>query len=388
MNLWPFRKAETRADNNPADPSWQALINPGAMSGAGQHVDAKSAEGISTVFSAVNLISGIVASLPVHVFQRLDNGDRERAADHPLAKLLASMPNSTQTAFEMREQMTAQCLLSGNAYAEIRWNRAGEVTELLPIAPADVTVVKLPNNRHRYDVNTDGRMRSLLAEEVLHLRDRTEDGLVGRSRVQVAREMLGGALAQQAYGNRSWANGARLSGVLQTPHQMTDEGIKRLGLSWREQFSGSDNAGKTAILENGLEFTPLSMSNEDAQFLQSRQFTVEEVARLFNIPPVLLADLRHANFSNSVEMMRHFVTVTLRPWLTRWEQAWHRSLLGPVGRGRYYIEHSAEGLLRGDSKHRAEFYKSGIEAGWMLPSEARRLENLPAIEGIDDAPDV
>lgn len=379
---WPFRKAETRAD---PDPSWAALVNPGTVSGAGQYVDAKSAESISTVFAAVNLIAGTVASLPVHVFQRLDNGDRQRATGHPLSRLLAATPNPAQTAFEMREQMTAQCLLSGNAYAEIRHNRAGEVVELLPINPRDVTVVKLSGNRHRYDVNSDGRMRSLLAEEVLHLRDRTEDGLVGRSRVQVAREMLGGALAQQAYGNRSWANGARLSGVLQTPHQMTDESIQRLALSWREQFTGSDNAGRTAILENGLEFTPLSMSNEDAQFLQSRQFTVEEVARLFNVPPVLLGDLRHANFSNSVEMMRHFVTVTLRPWLTRWEQALSRALLGPVARGRYYIEHSAEGLLRGDSKHRAEFYKSGIDAGWLLPSEARRLENLPAIEGIDDA---
>lgn len=382
MKLWPWRKTETRAE---PDPSWAALVNQGAVSASGQYVDAKSAESISTVFAAVNLIAGTVASLPLHVFQRLPNGDRERASKHPLSILLGAMPNGTQTAFELREMMTAQCLLSGNAYAEIRWNRAGEVTELLPINPRDVTVVKLPNGRHRYDVSTEGRVRSLLAEEVLHLRDRSEDGLVGRSRVQVAREMLGGALALQAHGNKSFSNGARLSGVLQTPHQMTDEAIKRLGTSWREQFAGSDNAGKTAILENGLEFTPLSMSNEDAQFLQSRQFTVEEVARLFNVPPVLLGDLRHANFSNSVEMMRHFVTVTLRPWLTRWEQAMERALLAPSARQSHYIEHSAEGLLRGDSKHRAEFYKAGIEAGWMLPSEARRLENLPAIEGIDDA---
>lgn len=377
----PWRKTETRAE---PDPSWAALVNQGAVASSGQYVDAKSAESISTVFAAVNLIAGTVASLPLHVYQRLPNGDRERASKHPLSILLGAMPNGTQTAFELREMLTAQCLLTGNAFAEIRWNRAGEVTELLPINPRDVTVVKLANGRHRYDVSVDGRVRSLLAEEVLHLRDRSEDGLVGRSRVQVAREMLGGALALQAHGNKSFANGARLSGVLQTPHQMTDTAIARLATSWRDQFTGSDNAGKTAILENGLEFTPLSMSNEDAQFLQSRKFSVEEVSRLFNIPPILLGDMTHSNFSNSVEMMRHFVTVTLRPWLTRWEQAWERALLAPSERQSHYIEHSAEGLLRGDSKHRAEFYKSGIEAGWMLPSEARRLENLPAIEGIDD----
>ena len=245
--------------------------------------------------------------------------------------------------------------------------------------------MKLANGRHRYDVATDGRVRSLLSDEVLHLRDRSDDGLVGRSRITVARETLGGALALQAHGNRTFANGTRLSGVLEAPGPMTADQLDRLSESWRAQFSGADNAGRTAVLESGLKFSPLSMSHEDAQWLQARQFTVEEVARLFNVPPVLLGDLRHANFSNSVEMMRHFVTVTLRPWLTRWEQTLERALLGPVARGRYYIEHSAEGLLRGDAKNRSEFYKAGIDAGWLLRSEARRLENLPTVKGIDDA---
>lgn len=377
---WPWSKTETRA----VDPSWGALLSQGAMSDAGQYVDARSAEGVATVFAAVNLIAGTVASLPLHVYRRLDNGDRERASDHPLANILAARPNATQTAFELREMLTAQCLLSGNAYAEIRTDRSGTVTDLVPINPRDVTVVKLAGGRHRYDVNTDGRMRSLLAEEVLHLRDRSEDGLVGRSRVQVARETLGGALALQTHGNRAFANGTRLSGVLQTPGMLSADQHQRLAASWRTQYTGADNAGKTAVLESGLTFEPLSMSNEDAQWLQARQFSVEEVARLFNVPPVLLGDLRHANFSNSVEMMRHFVTVTLRPWLSRWEQALERALLGPVARGRYYIEHSAEGLLRGDAVNRADFYGKAIASGWMLRSEARRLENLPAIEGLDD----
>jgi len=377
---WPWSKTETRA----VDPSWGALLSQGAMSDSGQYVDARSAEGVATVFAAVNLIAGTVASLPLHVYRRLDNGDRERASDHPLANILAARPNATQTAFELREMLTAQCLLSGNAYAEIRTDRSGTVTDLVPINPRDVTVVKLAGGRHRYDVTTDGRMRSLLAEEVLHLRDRSEDGLVGRSRVQVARETLGGALALQTHGNRAFANGTRLSGVLQTPGMLSADQHQRLAASWRTQYTGADNAGKTAVLESGLEFKPLSMSNEDAQWLQARQFSVEEVARLFNVPPVLLGDLRHANFSNSVEMMRHFVTVTLRPWLSRWEQALERALLGPVARGRYYIEHSAEGLLRGDAVNRADFYGKAIASGWMLRSEARRLENLPAIEGLDD----
>lgn len=379
---WPWSKKNETRD---ADPSWAALVNPGAVATSGVFVDARSAESVSTVHAAVSLIAGTVASLPLHLYQRGENGDRSRATLHPLYRILHDTPNGGQTALEFREQLTAHCLLWGNAYAEIHRDAAGNVTALAPIHPRDVTIVKLPSGRLRYDVSEGGELRKLLADEMLHLRDRSDDGLIGKSRITTAREMLGGILASQEHGNRTFANGARLSGVLKTPNVLDDGSAERIGNSWREQFGGVANAGKVAVLENGLEFQPLSMSMEDAQWLGARQFSVEEVARLFNVPPVLLGDLRHANFSNSVEMMRHFVTVTLRPWLTRWEQAIERSLMGPIARGRYFVEFSAEGLLRGDAKNRAEFYQSGIDAGWLLRSEARRLENLPSIPGIDDA---
>ncbi|KAF1690197.1 phage portal protein [Pseudoxanthomonas taiwanensis] len=380
---WPWKREKRDA---PIDPSWAALIDRGALSASGAFVDSKTAESIATVHAAVNLIAGTVASLPLHLYQRGENGDRVRASDHPLYRVLHDAPNERQTALEFREQLTAHCLLWGNAYAEIHRDAAGTVTALTPIHPRDVTIVKLPSGRLRYDVSEGGELRRLLADEVLHLRDRSDDGLVGKSRITTAREMLGGILAQQEHGNRTFANGAKLSGVLKTPHVLDKGSAERISESWRQQFGGAANSGKVAVLEHGLEFQPLSMSNEDAQWLAARQFSVEEVARLFNVPPVLLGDLRHANFSNSVEMMRHFVTVTLRPWLARWEQALERALMGPIARNRYFIEFSAEGLLRGDAKHRAEFYKSGIEAGWLLRSEARRLENLPTVEGIDDGP--
>lgn len=372
---WPWRKQETR--NASQDESWRHLIDKGAVSASGQYVDAKSAEGIATVHAAVSLIAGAIGSLPLHVYARLDNGDRERAKDYPLHRLLHDAPNEYQTALEFREQLTAHCLLWGNAYARIHRDRAGTVTALTTIHPRNVTIVKLPNGRIRYDVTEDGKLSPLLADEVFHLRDRSDDGITGKSRITTAREMLGSVLAQQEHGSRTFTNAARLSGVLKTAHVMDTASIERLRDGWQQQFAGASNAGRTAILENGLEFQPLSMSNEDAQWLQSRQFSVEEVARLFNVPPVLLGDLRHANFSNSVEMMRHFVTVTLGPWLARWEQALERSLLGPIARSRYFIEFSAEGLLRGDAVNRANFYKSGIEAGWLDVAEARKLENLP-----------
>lgn len=192
-------------------------------------------------------------------------------------------------------------------------------------------------------------------------------------------------LAQQEHGARTFANGARLSGVLETPHQMTDPALERLGKSWREQFSGTGNVGRTAILENGMQYKQTSMSLEDAEWIAASQFSVEQVCRIFRVPPTMVGDLRHGNYSNSVEMGRVFVTHTLRRHLVMWEQAIERALLSPAARDRYFAEHNVEGLLRGDSTNRATFYESGIRAGWMLPSEARRLENLPSVEGLDDA---
>lgn len=379
---WPWsKKVETRAE----EPSWAALLPNGTT--AGIPVSPGNAETISTVFSCVQSIAETIASLPLILYRSESNGDRTRASDHPLYAVLHDRPNERQTALEFREQLTAHVLLWGNGYAEIHSDAAGSVTALEPIHPRNVTVLQLPSGRIRYDVADPqtGKVRPLLADEVLHLKDRTDNGIVGKSRIQVAREMLGGVLAAQEHGNRSFANGARLSGVLQTPHVMGDESIARLRDSWNAQFSGTGNTGKTAILENGLQYQQLSMSHEDAQWLQSRQFSVEEVCRIFRIPPVLVADLRHANFSNSVEMNRWFVTHTLRRWLTMWEEGGERALLGPIARSRYFIEHNVEGLLRGDAKGRADFYKEGIGDGWLLRSEVRRLENLPTIEGIDDA---
>ena len=379
---WPWNKKPERRD---ADPSWSALIPNGTA--AGIPVSPGNAETISTVFSCVQSIAETIGGLPLLLFRNGANGDRERASDHPLYRVLHDAPNERQTALEFREQLTAHVLLWGNGYAEIHSDAAGNVTALEPIHPRNVTVLRLPSGRIRYDVADPetGRVRPLLADEVLHLKDRTDNGIVGKSRIQVAREMLGGVLAAQEHGSATYANGARLSGVLKTPNVLDAASAARIGDSWRSQFSGSGNSGKVAVLENGLEFQQLSMSMEDAQWLESRQFSVEEVCRIFRVPPVLVADLRHANFSNSVEMNRWFVTHTLRRWLTMWEEGAERALLGPIARSRYFIEHNVEGLLRGDSKGRADYYKEGIESGWLLRSEARRLENLPTIEGLDDA---
>ncbi|MGA0587265.1 phage portal protein [Dyella sp. KRB-257] len=379
---WPFRR-ETRSASI-ADPTTGTLFGIGPTT-SGQIVTADTAESLAAVYACVSTIAETIGSLPLIIYKRSDTG-RERAPEHALYKLLHDAPNGIQTALEFRETLTAHMLLRGNGYAEVLFDGAGRVRELKPIHPTRVTVLKLDNGRLAYDVQDDnGRMRRLLQEEVLHLRDRSDNGLTGKSRISVARESLGLALAELEHGTRTFANGTKLAGALKLAGVMDPDAMARLRTSWGTQYAGGPNAGKVAILESGMEFQPFSMSLEDAEWIAARQMSVQEVARLFRVPPVMIGDLTHANYSNSVEMNRWFVTHSLRRHLVAWEQAISTQLLSEDGRRTYFPEHNVEGLLRGDSANRAAFYKSGIEAGWMLPSEARQLENLPAVEGIDDA---
>jgi HK97 family phage portal protein len=384
MKWWPFKGERRSVPGIPSDTYWDRWTPQPSTSG--QVVNSETAESMATVFACVQAVSETVASLPLIVYRRTEDGGRERAPEHPLYKILHDAPNDWQTSLEFREQMQAAVLLQGNAYAEIEWAGDGSVRSLKPIPPQQVTVVRLDNGRHAYDV-ADGRgaLRRLLSEEVLHLKDRTENGITGRSRIRITRESIGLAMAQHEHGARSYANGTKLAGVLEIPGAMTNDQVTRLRESWTAIHAGNANHHKVAILESGLQFKGVSMTLEDAEWIAAMQFSVEQVCRIFRVPPTMVGDLRHGNYSNTSELARHFVVHTLRRWLVAWEQAVTRSLMGPMARSRYLVEHNVEGLLRGDSNNRADFYQKGIDAGWLLKSEARRLENLPVIEGIDDA---
>jgi HK97 family phage portal protein len=225
----------------------------------------------------------------------------------------------------------------------------------------------------------------LLSSEVLHLRHRAgDDAVLGVSPIAAARGVVELAIAERDHGVNTFTNGAKMLGVLKFPGKLRPEQRTAIAASWASQHGGAANAGKTAILEEGVDFQAVSLSLEDAEYIASRQFSVEEVARLFRVPPTVIGDLRHGNYSNSVEMARQFVTMTLRRHLVAWEQTIAKQLLTDAGRRLYFAEHAVEGLLRGDASNRADFYTKGIAAGWMLPSEARKLENLGVIEGIDN----
>lgn len=358
-----------RRSDDPYWANWQAL--------RGNAVTPRSAESVSAVYACVSAISETIASLPLILYRRTSDDGRERAKDHPLYKVLHDSPNGLQTALEFREQMQATVLLRGNAYAEAIRGYDGQVRELLPLQ--QVQVLKLDNGRLGYEVFDDrGRRRRLLQEEVLHLRHRSHDGALGVSPITAAREVVELAIAEREHGVGTFRNGTRLSGMLKFPGKLSPTQRDSIRASWSSQHAGGANAGKTAILEEGVDFQSVSMTLEDAEWIAARQFSVEEVCRLFRVPPTVVGDLRHGNYSNSVEMSRQFVTLTLRRHLTMWEQAISRCLLTDAGRRVYFAEHSVEGLLRGDSLNRAEFYSKGIADGWLTTDEVRQFENLPA----------
>jgi len=349
----------------------------------GVSVNEKTAQSISAVYACVSAISETIASLPLHVYERNEN--RTKALNHSLYSVLHDIANPNQTALEFREWMTACVLLKGNAYARIERGWDGQVTALHPIQPDRVSVYRTQTGIVYEYADERGTVHKLLQSDVFHLKHRAgDDVLLGVSPIQASRETLELAIAEREHGNATFRNSARLSGVLKFPQVLKSEQRTALKQSWDSQYQGGANAGKTAILDAGVDYQTISMTLEDAEWIAARKFSVEEVARLFRVPPTVIGDLTHGNFSNSVEMSRQFVTLSLRRHLVMWEQAVSMQLLTTAGRKKYKPEHSVEGLLRGDSKTRADFYKSGIEAGWLLPSEARKLENLPAIEGIDE----
>ena len=352
-----------------ADPYWDnfAALRTGA-------VTPTTAETLSTVAACVSAISETIGSLPLHLYRRTETG-RERAGDHSLAKALHDAPNERQSALEFRELMTANMLLRGNAYARIIRGADGQARQLLPITPDRVTVLDLSNGRLGYEItNTNGGTEKLVQEDVFHLRHRSDDGVLGVSPITRSKAVIELAIAERDHGVDTFRNGSKLLGILKSPATLNDAQRTQVKRSWQQY-----KAGSTPILEGGMDYSPVSMTLEDAEWIAARQMSVEEVCRLFRVPPTIVGDLRHGNYSNTSELFRQFVTLSLRRHLLAWEQAISRQLLTEAGRRTYFAEHSLEGLLRGDSATRAGFYHDAITDGWMTVDEVRQLENLPRL---------
>lgn len=337
-------------------------------------VTPEAAEGVSAVYGCVSAIAETIGSLPLPLYRRTEQG-RQKAPDHPLYRVLHDAPNERQTALEFRELMTAHKLLRGNAYARIQRGSDGQVRQLMPIHPDRVRVLELENDRLGYEITTqDGKTERLTMEEVFHLRHRSDDGVLGVSPIARAKAVVELAIVERDHGVDTFRQGAKLLGILKTPARLNPDQREAMARTWRAFKSGS-----TPILEDGMDYSTVSMTLEDAEWIAARQFSTEEVCRLFRVPPTIVGDLRHGNYSNTSELFRQFITLSLRRHLLAWEQAISRQLLTDAGRRTYFAEHSVEGLLRGDSATRAAFYHSAIANGWMTTAEVRELENLPKV---------
>lgn len=347
-----------------------------------------TAQGVGACYAAVALIAEAIGSLPLRLYRHGDDGDRKAATEHPLHTVLHRAPNESQSATEFWEWMVSSMLLTGNAYAKVTRGYDGQARALDPMVTDRVTIMRKGETIAGYEyTNRDGVRERLLPAEVFHLRHRAgSDPLVGVSPIAAARAVIQLAQAEAQHGQSTFDNGTKASGILSMPGRLKPEQRQAIAASWASQYAGGSNAGKVPIMEEGSTFTPISLSLADSEWVAARRFSVEEVARIFKVPPVLIGDLSHSTYSNSVAMDMFFAKHTLGRHLSAIEGAINRQLLTPQAARTMYAEFSLEGLLRGASTERAAFYSSAINDGWMLRSEARKLENLKVIDGIDDAP--
>ena len=355
-------------------------------SAAGQAVNERSAMQMSAVYACVRILAESIASLPLHFYQYNDAGGKEKAINHPLYWLLHDEPNPEMSSFSFRETLMTQLLLWGNAYAQIIRNGRGEVIALYPLMPDRMTVDRDARGRIYYeytrsdsDANTLGKKSSVILspEDVFHIPGLGFDGLVGYSPIAMAKQAIGMGLACDEYGAAFYQNGAQPGGVLEHPNVVKDP--KRVRESWNAIYQGSRNAHRIAVLEEGMTYKPITISPEQAQFLETRKFQIDEIARIFRVPPHMIGDLEKSSFSNIEQQSLEFVKYTLAPWISRWEQAIQRSLLLMSERTRYFARFNVEGLLRGDYQSRMNGYAVARQNGWMSANDIRELESLDMI---------
>ena len=380
------RKARDKPENRTAGSNYTFFMG---GSSSGKNVTERSAMQMTAVYSCVRILAEAVAGLPLHFYRYKDDGSKEKATDHTLYKLLHDEPNPEMSSFVFRETLMTHLLLWGNAYAQIIRNGKGEIIALYPLMPNKMQVDRDENGEIYYiyqrsneEAKTmEGSTVYLRKTDVLHIPGLGFDGLVGYSPIAMAKNAIGLAIATEEYGAKFFANGAAPSGVLEHPGTIKDP--SRVREAWQSQFGGSGNSGKVAVLEEGMKYTPISISPEQAQFLETRKFQINEIARIFRVPPHMVGDLEKSSFSNIEQQSLEFVKYTLDPWVIRWEQSLSRSLLSNDEKNSYFFKFNVEGLLRGDYQSRMNGYAIARQNGWMSANDIRELENLDKISPED-----
>ena len=382
-SLFGFGQARDKPVDKAADAGYSFLFG---RTTSGKPVNERTAMQTTAVYACVRILAEAVASLPLHVYEYQDDGGKKLVHDHPLYYLLHDEPNPEMTSFVFRETLMSHLLIWGNAYAQIIRDGAGRVLGLYPLLPDKMDGQRddRGNIYYVYSRNSDenpmfkeyGDIR-LKAEDVLHIPGLGFDGLIGYSPIAMAKNAVGMTLACEEYGASFFANGANPGGVLEHPGVLKDP--SKVRESWNSVYRGVNNAHKIAVLEEGMKYQQIGIPPEEAQFLETRKFQINEIARLYRIPPHMVGDLDKSSFSNIEQQSLEFVKYTLDPWVIRWEQSLQRSLLLPGEKGKYFIKLNVDGLLRGDYQSRMNGYAVGRQNGWFSANDIREMENMNPI---------
>lgn len=382
-SLFGFGQARDKPVDKAADAGYSFLFG---RTTSGKPVNERTAMQTTAVYACVRILAEAVASLPLHVYEYQDDGGKKLVHDHPLYYLLHDEPNPEMTSFVFRETLMSHLLIWGNAYAQIIRDGTGRVLGLYPLLPDKMDVQRddRGNIYYVYSRNSDenpmfkeyGDIR-LKAEDVLHIPGLGFDGLIGYSPIAMAKNAVGMTLACEEYGASFFANGANPGGVLEHPGVLKDP--SKVRESWNSVYRGVNNAHKIAVLEEGMKYQQIGIPPEEAQFLETRKFQINEIARLYRIPPHMIGDLDKSSFSNIEQQSLEFVKYTLDPWVIRWEQSLQRSLLLPGEKGKYFIKLNVDGLLRGDYQSRMNGYAVGRQNGWFSANDIREMENMNPI---------
>ena len=384
MGLFSFfdRFRASADDRSPWGDFWFEPVT--VRTSSGMRVSADNALRLAAVYASVRILAETMASLPFVLYRQRTDGGKDKVTDHWLYRLLAKRPNRYQNPFEWRELLQGHLALRGNAYNQIVANSRGEITELVPIHPDRIRMELTPSGDYRYRVMDRLGNESIVPRgDIWHLRGLSSDGLMGMSPIELARESLGMALAAQDYGSRFFANDAKpTGGWIEFPGSFKDAEAKKVFRESYQQAQSGANRGKVLVLENGMKFHEVGVTNKDAQFLELRKFQITDIARLFRVPPHMIADLERATFSNIEQQSLEFVMHTMTPWAERWEASIESDLL--LDGDELEVEFDFANLMRGDAASRSSYYQSGIQNGWLTRNEARIAENLNPLDGLDE----
>jgi HK97 family phage portal protein len=379
MTVWQrFRKFFEKRATLKDTYGWfvEHLLGGGGPTASGESVGPEKALTLSAYFAGVRAISEDIAKIPLILYRRKDERTKERATGHPLYRILHDSPNPEMSAMDFRSCMTANAINWGNAYAAIVRNGMAQVLALVPLESSRMAIRRNEENELRYVYSPDtGGEISYTPRQILHIRGLGSNGIQGYSIARLAREAIGLGLAEQKSGGAFFGNAGRPSAILECPQPLKREDQDKLREQWEAQYGGAGNAHKTAVLSGGITAKPFSVSNEDAQFIESRQFTVEDMARWLRVPPHIIGHLLRSTFSNIAVQGVEYVIYCLLSWAVRWEQEIQRKLIAPRNVGTFFAEHLFDGLLRGDIETRYRAYAIARQWGFKSANDCLVLEN-------------